>query len=117
MKYVSIAALLIVLVMSGCRRSQNDITTFILVRHAEKGNDGTQDPDLADTGRTRAEKLAVMFKDTPIAAIYSTAYKRTGQTASPLAAALHLEVQEFDAFKPDVIESIVNEHRGGESCL
>ena len=113
MKYVSIAGLLIIMVIGGCRQSQKDITTFILVRHAEKASDGSDDPDLTDAGRTRAEKLASMFKDTPFTSIYSTGFKRTVQTAYPLAAAHGLKVQKYEALKRDVIEGIIDEHRGG----
>lgn len=64
-----------------------------LVRHAERADGGASmgsDPDLSTAGRARAEKLAAMLKDTGIRAIYTTEFKRTQQTAAPLAKALGL---------------------------
>lgn len=68
-----------------------------LVRHAERadttsGGPATMaaDPELSTTGRARAESLAAMLKDARISAIFVTEYKRTQQTAAPLANALGL---------------------------
>jgi broad specificity phosphatase PhoE len=73
--------------------------SVFLVRHAERADakQGTapamaSDPDLSETGRARADALAAMLKDAKIAAIVSTEYKRTQQTAAPLAKALGLTV-------------------------
>ena len=104
--------LFLVLLLIGCSSPADEITTFILVRHAEKGNDGTDDPDLTDEGKARAENLLTMFKDTPLAAVYSTKYKRTKNTVWPIAEIQNLEIQEYEAFKPDIIENMVNKHRG-----
>jgi broad specificity phosphatase PhoE len=48
------------------------------------------DPDLSEAGHARAQSLAVMLKDAGIRAIFVTQYKRTQQTAAPLAKALGL---------------------------
>ena len=67
--------------------------TFV-VRHAERADSGqapammATDPDLSAAGRARAESLAAMLKDASITAIFVTQYKRTQQTAAPLAKAL-----------------------------
>jgi len=63
-------------------------STIFIVRHAEKGQAGGDDPDLSEAGRARAEALAKMLKDANITAIYITEFKRTQQTAAPLAKAL-----------------------------
>jgi broad specificity phosphatase PhoE len=65
--------------------------TIFLVRHAEKAATGGDDMDLSDAGRARAEALAALVKDAGITAIYTTEFKRTQQTAAPIATALHLE--------------------------
>ena len=70
-------------------------TTFI-VRHAEKA-DATKDPDLSEVGRARAEALAKMLKDANITAIYATEFKRTQQTATPLAKALSITITTLPA--------------------
>jgi phosphohistidine phosphatase SixA len=71
--------------------------TIFIVRHAEKGaatstNPGTNDPDLSDAGRVRAESLAKMLKDAGITVIYATEFKRTQQTAEPLAKILGIKL-------------------------
>lgn len=64
---------------------------IFIVRHAEKV-DATKDPDLSPAGRARAEALALMLKDANITAIYATEFKRTQQTAAPLARALGIKM-------------------------
>jgi len=66
-------------------------STIFIVRHAEKA-DATKDPDLSEVGRARAEALAKMLKDANITAIYATEFKRTQQTAAPLAKVLGITV-------------------------
>ena len=62
----------------------------VIVRHAEKANDSDKDPNLSDAGRKRAEELAQMLKDAGITAIYTSEFKRTQETAAPLAQALSI---------------------------
>src|SRR6266446_2098902 len=62
-------------------------STILIVRHAEKA-DATKDPDLSEAGRARSEGLAKTLRDANITAIYATEFKRTQQTAAPLAKAL-----------------------------
>ena len=66
-------------------------STVFIVRHAEKA-DNSKDAELSEAGRARAEALANMLKDSKISVIYTTEFKRTQQTASPLAKALGLTV-------------------------
>jgi phosphohistidine phosphatase SixA len=63
---------------------------IFLVRHAEKGLSDGKDPQLSIAGQARAVVLAAVLKDAGITAIYTTEFKRTQQTAAPLAAALGL---------------------------
>ena len=71
-------------------------STIFIVRHAEKA-DATKDPDLSEAGRTRAEALAKTLRDANITAIYATEFKRTQQTAAPLAKALGITVTTLPA--------------------
>jgi broad specificity phosphatase PhoE len=71
--------------------------SVMLVRHAERADTAAggaptmaADPDLSDVGRARARTLAGMLRDAAITAIYVTEFRRTQQTAAPLAAALGL---------------------------
>lgn len=70
--------------------------TILFVRHAEKA-DATKDPDLSEAGRARAEALAKTLTDANITAIYATEFKRTQQTAAPLAKALGITVTVLPA--------------------
>lgn len=74
--------------------SQND-ATYYLVRHAEKTKDKT-DPALTDAGTERAQDLALRLKDVPLTKIYSSDYKRTRDTAAPIAAATNFEIIRYN---------------------
>ncbi len=92
-------------------------TTVIFVRHAEKELEPPDDPDLSEAGQRRVAELTRQLVDADVVAgvdaIYSTPYKRTLQTAQPLADALDLPVQRYD---PDdneaVLETILANHKG-----
>ena len=71
-------------------------STIFVVRHAEKA-DATKDPDLSEAGRVLAEGLAKALRDANITAIYVTEFKRTQQTAAPLAKALGITVTVLPA--------------------
>jgi phosphohistidine phosphatase SixA len=94
--------LLLLLVLTlGLPASAVAQPAVFLVRHAERADSGAvpamagapaADPDLSEAGRARAASLAVALKDANITAIYATEFKRTQQTAAPLARALGLAV-------------------------
>jgi len=87
----------LLLVFAVCLSAATAQSTIFIVRHAEKAGDGGNDPDLSDLGRARAETLANMLKDAGISAIYVTEFKRTQQTAAPLAKALGITVTTLPA--------------------
>ncbi len=89
------------------------ITTFILVRHAEKTSDGTNDPELKPEGAKRAEAFAALFAKTEITAIYSTNYKRTRSTVTPLANAKGLTVETYAVMKVAELQGLLTKHEGG----
>ena len=83
-----------------------DDTVIYLVRHAEKAADGT-DPVLSPAGRERAGLLADRLAKAGIGAIHSTDYRRTRDTAAPLARRLGLPVLLYDPERPeDLVETI-----------
>lgn len=88
------------------------MTTLYLVRHAEKAVDGTDDPDLAEAGRARAEKLAGMLKNEKIGRLYATSYKRTQQTLKPLADHLGLDIRRYNHRDGLALDSMIAECRG-----
>lgn len=91
----------------------NSITTFILVRHAEKNADGTKDPDLKPEGVDRAARLATMLNETRIDAIYSTDFKRTKNTVFPIAKAKGLTVNTYESLKEEEIDKMIRKYAGG----
>ncbi|CAN5346128.1 hypothetical protein BH09BAC3_BH09BAC3_08200 [soil metagenome] len=92
---------------------QQQITTLILLRHAEKGNDGSTDPDLSEVGKVRAESLVKLFNKTKIDAIYSTSYKRTKGTVALLAKAKSLTIEGYNPSKMEDIDAILQKYKGG----
>lgn len=78
----------------------------ILTRHAETEDDGTRDPGLSDAGRTRAERFADSLSSANIGAVFATEYRRTRETAAPLARRHGLEV-EVIPFDDGTLESFV----------
>jgi len=86
--------------------------TIVLVRHAEKAAstemDKTGDVDLSAEGRERAERLAQAIKKYKPHEIFSTDYKRTRQTAEPIAKLRGKEIQIYDPQKQaDLIPKIL----------
>jgi 2,3-bisphosphoglycerate-dependent phosphoglycerate mutase len=112
MKKTYFVVLLFAVVFTEVQSQEKGITTFILIRHAEKENDGTADPDLKPEGVIRAKRIASMFAHTPIDVIYSTNYKRTKNTVTPVADARGLVIQHYEAFKADDIESMLQKYSG-----
>jgi phosphohistidine phosphatase SixA len=97
-------------------------TTVFVVRHAERADAGmktgpTSDPDLSEAGRARAESLASLLKDAGIARIYVTEFKRTGQTADPLARQLKIEPVVVSSKKEEVSRLIDQVKAGSGNVL
>jgi len=83
-------------------------SVFVLVRHAEKA-DQSEDPPLTEGGHARARALAGMLRDVGIDGIYSSDFKRTRDTAAPLAAELGLEVTPYNPNQlPDLAAALVS---------
>ena len=94
---------------------KTEITTFVIVRHAEKGTDDARDPSLSEAGQARAQALALLLADAPLTAAYATAYRRTQQTAAPAAGTHSLEVTTYDAQSTasEFASQLRSNHRGG----
>lgn len=74
--------------------------TILLVRHAEKADETSQDPDLSPTGRERAERLRKFIGKYRPGAFYSTDFKRTRETLVPLALKRNKVIQIYDGRQP-----------------
>lgn len=93
--------------------AQQPVTTFILVRHAEKDmTQSTPDPDLSVEGRNRALRLAAMLQHTSIAALFSTPFARTRQTVEPLARHCGLPIQDFQLHAAEELDRIFRQYAG-----
>ncbi len=78
---------LFALAQPACRDAGNKPPTVVyLVRHAEKAQASDNNPPLSEAGMRRAEALAQTLGDAGVSAIYTTQFKRTTDTAAPLAA-------------------------------
>jgi len=58
--------------------------TVLITRHAEKA-ELTADPSLSDQGLRRAEALSLLSETQSVGTIITTEYRRTSETAAPLA--------------------------------
>ncbi len=103
---------LLLLVLQNAVAQTTGITTFILVRHAEKTDDGTSDPGLTPAGVERAQRLAALLSDAEIDAVFSTQYKRTMRTVSPAASARALEVQFYQPGNPVFVDEVLAKYPG-----
>ena len=72
---------------------------IILVRHAERVQSAmTDDAPLADAGRARAQRLAAVLAKAEIRAVFTTRFRRTQETAKPVADLLQLTpIEESDS--------------------
>lgn len=88
--------------------AQSREVTILLVRHAEKADATSQDPELSPAGRERAERLIKKIGKFRPGAFYSTDFKRTRDTVTPLAKKRNKQVQIYDARKPqELIDQIM----------
>ena len=73
-----------------------------LTRHAEKSTE-SKDPELTLQGKARASTIARLLGKAGIGAVFSTATKRTLQTAQPLATQAGVTVHTYDPGKPGAL--------------
>lgn len=90
--------------------SSESLVVF-LVRHAEK-TDGGRDPELSESGQSRAAQLASMLRDAKISAVHSTNFRRTRDTAGPFAAQAKLEVKSYDPRKMQAFADQLRKEKG-----
>lgn len=105
------------LLSAGGVRAGDDITamtTFYVVRHAEKAA-SAGDPSLSEAGFRRAVELYDVLRNVPLSAVYATDTKRTKQTAAPAAEASRLDVTVYppgpNESVGDWAERLVDNHR------
>jgi broad specificity phosphatase PhoE len=89
MKRIALLSAVAALLATSLAAAPNPVTTVILVRHAEKATTD-RDTVLSGPGRDRAKELARVLTGVKIDAIFTTEFKRTQETAAPVAQALGL---------------------------
>lgn len=79
--------------------SQEEVTTYYLIRHAEKNrtDKNDKDPYLTFEGTKRAENWAKVLSTVKFDIVYTTDYNRTKETAGPLARQNGLKLFVYDA--------------------
>lgn len=122
MKRIAILLSLLAITFSAQAQHTDSLmqeTTLIFVRHAEKMDDGTKNPSLSEAGRKRAVRLAnLMMKEYSLSAVYSTLYKRTLETAKPIADSLGIEVIEYNLDDPHrLMEHLIQKYAGQEVLI
>ena len=92
-KYIVIA-----LMLMGQISIAQEVTTYYLIRHAEKDRTdlSNQNPHLTPVGQERAKNWQKVFSAVPFDVVYSTPYHRTRETAQPTANAKQLSVESYD---------------------
>lgn len=106
MKFLKLILLTGFIFLQSCKEEQpvtviqedTGVTTFYLIRHAEKdrSNPDDADPELNQKGLGRAMHWAEVLRDANIDAIYSTDYSRTSMTAAPTSVKNNIDVQYYD---------------------
>ena len=92
-------------------------TTIVFVRHAEKALTPADDPGLNEAGQRRAAELARQLAGVDVVAgidaVYATSYRRSVETAKPIADALKLQVRSYDADDTEkFLDELVKEEKG-----
>jgi len=99
---VSLAAVLAVAAVGPVVCAAAAQQAVYLVRHAERVDDA-KDSSLSAEGHARAARLAEMLRDAGITHIFVSEYKRTAETAAPLAARLGITAVKIAADQPAVL--------------
>jgi len=109
----ALTVLLVVLAACAAPPPPAPSLEVVLVRHAEKADDGTRDPALTAVGRARAAALAERLAGERLVAVYATEYQRTQETARPAAEAAGLDVtlepvgsEGVEAFTARMVERV-----------
>ena len=92
-------------------------TTIIFVRHAEKAAVPAEDPGLSEVGVRRVAELTRQLVDADVVAgvdaVYATQFRRSQETARPVADALDLPINTYAAEDTElVLETILEDHKG-----
>ena len=82
---------------AGAASQSPETVVVYLVRHAEKAIGETDDPPLALAGQIRVQVLRQLLAESDLSHIHTTDWKRTRETARPIARDLGIEPSIYDA--------------------
>ena len=114
-KQILLAAVLFFLV--GNLLAEQNVTTVLLVRHAEKSKTPPENPLLTEEGRVRSENLNHVLGSAGIKAIYVTQWARTRLTAEPIAKHLGIKPEQMDAADSKKLADTILAKHLGETVL
>ena len=89
--------------------AQSDATVVYLVRHAERAEDGTNDPPISQSGQQRAELIATLLSDAGVTQLHTTDLKRTRSTGAPTSESTGLAMATYD---PQDLTGFADQLRG-----
>ena len=112
-----IILLLLVCLLSSTTFSQNSITKVIIIRHAEKADDGTKNPPLSPEGIQRAERLSILLSDLKIDKLYATPFLRTNQTLTPLSKKFNIPIDSYEASDVTFAEQLLKKEKGKTTVI
>jgi 2,3-bisphosphoglycerate-dependent phosphoglycerate mutase len=107
--------LLLVIIICSISAAIAQATTVYIVRHAEKdlSDSNVKDPKLTIEGLKRANDLNTTLEKEKIAAVYSTDYIRTIQTADPVAKRIKKKITIYDPTNiTDLVTTVKNQYNG-----
>jgi phosphohistidine phosphatase SixA len=104
----------LLLFLSGCMassvadRAESDVAAryVFVVRHAERYFDSQEDPPLTPEGEARAQALAATLRDAGVTAIITTQWRRTRDTAKPLASLLRIAPEVIPVHEGKALENV-----------
>lgn len=114
MKFIQVIVVFAFIMLSSCKEEKKvvvakeesslEISTFYLIRHAEKDrtNPNDVDPELSQKGLGRAMHWAEILVDANLDAIYTTDYNRSAMTAAPSSVKYDIDAAYFDPETLDV---------------
>ncbi|WP_298953307.1 phosphoglycerate mutase family protein [uncultured Nonlabens sp.] len=97
-------------------QQKDQLTTFYFIRHAEKATGQGNDPGLTAAGKNRASQWVNYFFIKDVDHVISSDFKRTRETAAPLALSKKLPVELYDVNKVDG-RSLLQRYRGKTVAL
>ncbi len=92
-EFLTIATCAALVSVSGCAAAQavaqptaaSASTVVLVMRHGEREAEPDSDPGLSAAGTARAARLAQAAQGAPVSAVFTTQFRRTRETAAPLA--------------------------------